>query len=694
MLRSNTHRIYLVVAFITRKGVQHLVLARALLRRVVILAETITALLTVRVVALRVHHHRVPARTNHEASPFGPPAVPRFASSAGRLGICPQPVPLPVRPTLCSRSLPTAGSLPEVASSVIDGIIIPSPASSATESIGAHSAAIRVTTPGHAHAQLLRVATPLIHDNWFSALSDAHLLNDFLDVPIGIKHGFRTGISSAISSTFIPANHQSALNQPDTVSLHIAKELNLGRYSGPFSSSDLFLNIGHFRTAPLGVVPKPNSTSFRIIQDLSFPRNDPNILSVNSEINSSDFPCEWGTFAQCYFLVASAPPGTQVSVFDVDSAYRNIPIAPSEQTHFCVSWDNSIYVDHCVAFGSASSAGLFGRVADAFVAIIKARGAQDILKWVDDIIFFRYPSNSQQPYSYSFDSTLVFDTAAFLGLPWSLPKFSDFSTSFTYLGFLWNIPGRIVQIPPAKKVKFANRCRPWLDDKKRTLKEAQQLLGSLNHCCLVLRSARTKLHSLRSFACRFPPSSSPFLSLTVPSNLRSDIEWWITCFSTSFLGSRIAVPPPALPLPIFVDASTAWGIGVLINGKWAAWRILPGTLQDGRAIGWAEMVAVELAVSLLCSVHPRNSHFLLHSDNQGVIGAITSCFSRGASQNSSLARLSSTLLNHDSFLSTKYIASAHNPADSISRGILPSNHSRLRTRLSLPQELLPYLERC
>lgn len=430
MLRSNTHKIYLVAAFKTRKGVPHLVLARALLRHVAPLAETITALLTARVVAPRVPHPRVPARTNHEASPFGPTAVPRFASSAGSLDIHPRPAPLPARHTSCSRSLPTAGLPPEVTSSVIGGIIIPSPASNAIESIGAHSAATRATTPGLARAQLLRVATPLIHDNWFSALSDAHLLNDFLDVPIGIKHGFRTGVSSAISSTFIPANHQSALSQPQAVSLHITKELQLGRYSGPFSSHDLFLNIGHFRTAPLGVVPKPNSTSFRIIQDLSFPRNNPNILSVNSEINSSDFPCEWGTFAQCYFLVASAPPGTQVSVFDVDSAYRNIPIAPCEQMHFCISWDNGIYVDHCVAFGSASSAGLFGRVADAFVAIIKARGAQDILKWVDDIIFFRYPSNSQQPYSYSFDSTLVFNTASswvFLGLSLNLPTFPPLS---------------------------------------------------------------------------------------------------------------------------------------------------------------------------------------------------------------------------------------------------------------------------
>lgn len=569
-----------------------------------------------------------------------------------------------------------------------------SPANSALASIVARSAETRITMPAPARAPLLKVATPLIHEHWRSALSDAGLLNDFLDVPFGIQHGFHTGVTSTLSSTFIPPNHQSALLQPQAVTSHLSKELKLGRYSGPFSANELFLNIGHFRTAPLGVVPKPNSTSFRIIQDLSFPRDNPTISSVNSEINSAEFPCEWGTFAQCFFLVASAPPGTQVSVFDVDSAYRNIPIVPSEQHHFCVAWQDAVYLDHCVAFGSASSAGLFGRVADAFVAIIKARGAQQVLKWVDDIIFFRYPHGAQIPYSYSFDSSLVFNTASFLGLPWSLPKFVDFSFSFTYLGFLWDIPNRTVQIPSAKKKKFSDRCILWFSGQKKTLRDAQQLFGSLNHCCLVLRTARTRLHSLRSFVCRFPPNASPFLSMPVPDTLSADLSWWLEAFKQPFLGSSIATPPPPLPLNIYVDASTSWGIGILINDKWAAWKFLPGALQDGRAIGWAEMVAVELAVSLLCSVHPHHSHFFIHSDNQGVVGAITSCFSRGASQNSSLSRLSSVLLNHDCFLSTSYIPSAQNPADPISRGLLPLSSSRLKTKLRLHENLLPYLERC
>lgn len=589
-----------------------------------------------------------------------------------------------------SRTRTTSGLAPETPSCASDGTTTPTHAPGAVASIGALSAARRVTTLANAP---LKVVTPLHHAEWYGALKECSLLSLFEDVPHSIQHGFKTGVSSTILINYIPSNHSSAILQPDIINEHIANELQLGRYSGPFSTAHLNDLIGPFRTAPFGVVPKPNSSKFRVIQDLSFPRNDTNFSSVNSEIDSADFPCEWGTFAQCYFLVAKAPAGTQVAVFDVDSAYRNIPVLPAEQPHFCVSWNGMVYIDHCVAFGSASSAGLFGRVADAFVAIIKAYGAQQVLKWVDDIIFFRYPLNSSKSYSYSYSSSLIFDCASRLGIPWSLPKFHDFSPRFTYLGFLWDIPARTVQIPDSKKLKFSNRCIPFLSNSKQNLRSSQALLGSLNHCCLVLRSAKTRLFHLRTFVARFPPNSSPFLSFAVPPSLQDDIRWWSDTLSQSFVGCSVVTPPPVLPLKIYVDASTSWGIGILINNKWAAWHFLPNSFSSTRSIGWAEMVAVELAVSLLCSVHPRKSHFLIHSDNQGVIGAIDSSYSRGASQNSSLSRLSATLLNHESFISTEYIRSELNPADPVSRGILPSLASRLRTNLKLAPDLVPYLSR-
>jgi len=47
----------------------------------------------------------------------------------------------------------------------------------------------------------------------------------------------------------------------------------------------------------------------------------------------------------------------------------------------------------------------------------------------------------------------------------------------------------------------------------------------------------------------------------------------------------------------WVDASTDWGIGMVIGSQWVAWKLVHGWKLDGRDIGWAESIALELAIS-------------------------------------------------------------------------------------------------
>jgi hypothetical protein len=184
--------------------------------------------------------------------------------------------------------------------------------------------------------------------------------NPFPDVPIGLHYGFDMGVNNPPSQTFTPPNHNSALSFPDHVMLHIHKELSAGRYSGPFSHSRLEFLIGPFRTSPLGTVPKAiDSPERRIIQDLSFPRNDPSHPSINDQINIDDFRCDWGTFNDIRLIVIDAPPLSEAATLDVDSAFRCCPITPSQQRNFIIHWNDSYYVDHVAPFGATSSGGVF-----------------------------------------------------------------------------------------------------------------------------------------------------------------------------------------------------------------------------------------------------------------------------------------------------------------------------------------------
>lgn len=645
--------------------------------------------------------HRPPE--DHHLSPFvrkaiqpGPPLLRRHAalptqSQSFALSVAKKAIPAETAVQLehtFAKAPRATGYRPLATSkSASNGTTTLPPVIDVPESTHAQSAAAPPMPHDIALHDILTITTPLPWTAWQNALQQHNLLLSFPNVPTGLRYGFRTGVSSAIANTFIPPNHASATQHSQFVTEHIANELRLHRYSGPYSPQELLRLIGPFKTAPLGVVPKPNSSKFRLIQDLSFPRNDPHITSVNSEISPDDFPCEWGTFPQCYYFVSRCPIGTEVAVFDVENAYQIIPIHPNDQPHFCISWEEQIYVDHCAPFGSASACGLFGHVADAFVAICLSRGVDLILKWVDDLIVARYPTNDGPHFCYAFDASLLFNVATELGWPWSIPKHHDFSSTFKYLGFLWNLKARSVQIPEDKKLKYLERLSHWPPGSKHTLKDAQQLSGTLNHCCLVVPHGRSRLLHLNRFIASFAHSNNLFASRTINFSLHNELTWWSSELSHYFVGRQVACPPPPLSTSIFVDASTSFGIGILIDNKWAAWKFTPSALANGRDIGWGEMVAIELAVTALSLLFPSHSHFLVVSDNQGVIGAINSGHSKGIHQNASLSRFFATLFSHSSFLSATYITSSNNPADPISRGNLPPLSSRLNIHIPLDSSL-------
>src|SRR4051812_11458401 len=100
----------------------------------------------------------------------------------------------------------------------------------------------------------------------------------------------------------------------------------IGHYSQAYPPAELEALIGPFRTSPISLAPKPNSSKFRMIQDLSYPHNHPTILSVNAGISSDDFPTLWGTFDATIALILSLPPSCRAATFDISAAYHLAPI--------------------------------------------------------------------------------------------------------------------------------------------------------------------------------------------------------------------------------------------------------------------------------------------------------------------------------------------------------------------------------
>ena len=163
------------------------------------------------------------------------------------------------------------------------------------------------------------VLTPYHPDAWLSRLMMFNLLERYLTLYHSLIHGFDVGILS-ISKTYVPPNNLSIFKHLDVYNEIVENKFRKGRYIGPFTQANLKALIGPFQSSPHSLVPKLGKPGkYRAVHDFSHPHlSDKNaISSINSNIDSHDFPCTWGTFSMVCLIIHRLPPGSQASIRDV-----------------------------------------------------------------------------------------------------------------------------------------------------------------------------------------------------------------------------------------------------------------------------------------------------------------------------------------------------------------------------------------
>ena len=123
----------------------------------------------------------------------------------------------------------------------------------------------------------------------------------------------------------------------------------------------------------------------------SHPRHPP-IMLVNSAVDTEAFPCLWGMFGAVCNIIDSLLLGSEAAVQDVAEAYCMVPLVASHWPAVVVRLlfsEDSFAIDTCLCFGLASSAGVHRIMGDAGVDLMRARGIGQLVKWVDDHLFFR-----------------------------------------------------------------------------------------------------------------------------------------------------------------------------------------------------------------------------------------------------------------------------------------------------------------
>ncbi|CDO77643.1 hypothetical protein BN946_scf184946.g37 [Trametes cinnabarina] len=462
-------------------------------------------------------------------------------------------------------------------------------------------------------------------------------------LPGKLQFGFRIGDMRPLTKTFTPENHKGGRENIEFIIEYTTEQVKLGHMTGPYSEEQVREILGsHFRSSPLSVVPKSSlePNKLRLIQNCSF--RDEDGVSVNDMITTEDFPTEWGTAAEVAEI---------------------------------------------------------GAPMDAVVDILDARGWGPNKKWVDDLNNFRFPTGrntSDDGWEYAHSVDDIFDLGERLGLPWHKDKWTAHDFTGVYLGFLWNVPERTVALPDRKRLKYRTRLVDALEAMKGgarriDLTTMEKLSGSLAHATFVYPRGRTYLSALYMFVASYPNEHALRYP---PKSVVSDLKWWLELLSLAGERRMLVARGPVKDLDLWVDASTSWGIGVVIADTWDAWRwrVTREVWNTcSRDIGWAEMLAIELLLRRMVEMDWENANLLVRSDNEGVIKAFRRGRSRNWQVNMSIRRAELICMEKNIQIIPVYVNTKDNRADPVSRGIPGPTLSRFHSKFRLPDEISEFL---
>ena len=271
------------------------------------------------------------------------------------------------------------------------------------------------------------VQTPLIAQKWESYLEDYcnhELVQFFLE---GITRGFKTGFNpSTITLKSVTRNLPGALLHPEVVEDYIKEELIHHRFCGPYPAAiSPWVHISRF-----GVIPKNRQPGkWRLIVDLSHPTGH----SVNDGIPSPLCSLSYISVDDAVQNIIKIGRGALLAKVDIKSAFRLLPVHPSDRHLIAMKWNHQIYIDACLPFGIRSAPKLFNILADLLTWIAQSNGVTNLIHYLDDFLTMGPPDS---PICQKNLDTFV-QLCRDLGVPLAAEKIEGPSTSLTFLGITY-----------------------------------------------------------------------------------------------------------------------------------------------------------------------------------------------------------------------------------------------------------------
>lgn len=410
---------------------------------------------------------------------------------------------------------------------------------------------------------------------WVEALLRAGLSVKYQDVVKGFRHGFDQGIPphvirDHITGTpfpfFTPPNHSSARLASDKIRASIEAEVEAKRMFGPFTRQDVSKVFSFFRTSPMGAVVN-NDGTLRPINDLSYPKQDKTTPSVNSFVDASKFSTTWDDFKVVATFFRTSTDKYLLAIFDWEKAYRQIPTAMTQWQYLMIlDMDDRIYLDTRITFGGVAGCVSFGRPADAWKEVMLHKfNVFTIFQWVDDNLFVkRFMSPTQM--------THIVQRSQELGVITNKTKCSNFSHEQKFIGFIWNGVEKTVRLPEKKLEERKRQIREFLEGSTFSFDQVEVLAGRLTHVTYILPQLKCYLNSIHRWKAAW---KKRFAKQALPSDAKEDLEYRTESLN-SFRNLRLILLTDPREVKWVGDASTSYGVAVIIGKRWCQYRLKDG----------------------------------------------------------------------------------------------------------------------
>ncbi len=410
----------------------------------------------------------------------------------------------------------------------------------------------------------------------------------------GIQYGFHIMDPPSVLPTAVCKNYSSAtdISVGHLVEEQIQVEIVEGRYIVSKEKPTII--------SALGAIPKDGDT-VRLIHDCSRPEGS----SLN-DFSPLEFKHRFQSVKDASDLLR---PGAFMAKVNLKSAYRSVPIHPSNYAATGLQWtfdgeQKPTYLfDTRLPFGSRRAPGIFHRLTQAVSRMMARRGFSSLVTYLDD---FFLVADSYQECMDALNMLLRLLRQLGFSIAWS--KVEGPCTCLTFLGISINSITMTLELPCSKLSDFRQLLCSFLHKKRATCRQLQQLAGKLNWACQVIHGGRTFLRRVLDL---LAPLKCKSHKVILTHEFREDIRWWLS-FLYTFNGVS-CVPHEAPTVHVLTDASSV-GAGIVCGHDWAHfnWELdFPGFAQLHIN---EEILAIVLAV---CRWAPgwMGNRILVHTDN-------------------------------------------------------------------------------